>query len=161
MDYQKILPQYQYSFNAGPLLPEFLDNSPILGNCRLAIQLYFYRLHNKVFLPDEILCPQSFRETGTKIDLDFNDHNWMTNIQIGDVIFAERIKDKDGKFVDRSIDYFKQNEDEYITYLHTAIISNKEPFEIWHATTITNNTCFWDLDQFNNYYKIIGLRRFI
>lgn len=161
MNYQKILPQYLYSFNAGPLVPELLDSSPCQGNCRLAIQLYFYRLHNKIFLPDEILCPKSYRETGVKVDLDFNDPSWITNAQVGDVIFAERIKDKDGKPLDRSIDYFKQNEDEYITYLHTAIISNIEPFEIWHATTITSNTCFWDYNRFNNYYKIIRVKRFI
>lgn len=107
------------------------------------------------------MCPKSYRETGVKIDLDFSDPNWITYAQIGDVIFAERIKDKDGKIVDRSIDYFKQDEDEYITYLHTAIISNKVPFEIWHATTVTSNTYFWDFNQFNNYYKIIKVKRFI
>jgi hypothetical protein len=161
MNYKEILPQYLYSFDAGPLLPEFLESSPSIGNCRLAIQLYFYRLHNQIFLPDEILCPKSYRETGVKVDLDFNHPNWISYAQIGDVIFAERIKNKDGQLVDRSINYFKQNEDEYIIYLHTAIISNIEPFEIWHATTITSNTCFWDFNKFNNYYKIISVRRFI
>lgn len=72
MEYHKILPQYQYRLNAGPLLPEQLDSSPTEGNCRLAIQLYFYRIHNKTFLPSEILCPQSYRDTGIKINLDFN-----------------------------------------------------------------------------------------
>jgi hypothetical protein len=161
MDYQKILPQFEYSFNSGPLLPEFLDSAPNLGNCRLAIQLYFYRLHYKIFLPDEILCPKSYRETGINIHLDFNNQSWISNVVVGDVVFAERIKDKEGKSIDRSIDYFKFNEDEYITYLHTAVISSIEPFEIWHATTITNNTCYWDLNQFNEYYKIVRIRRFI
>jgi hypothetical protein len=161
MDYKILLPQFEYSFNAGPLLPEFLDSAPNLGNCRLAIQLYFYRLHHKIFLPDEILCPKSYRETGIKIHLDFNDPSWISNVVVGDVIFAERIKDKEGKPIDRSIEYFNHNEEEYITYLHTAIISSKGPTEVWHATTITNNTCYWDLTQFNNYYKIVSVRRFI
>jgi hypothetical protein len=161
VDYQKILPKFKYSFTCGPLSWELLDSSPTLGNCRLAVQLYFYRLHNIIFHPDEILCPKSYRETGVEVDIGPNRLNWMDYVRVGDVIFAERIKDKDGKIVDRSIDYFKQNEDEYITYLHTAIICNNDPFEIWHATTITNETCFWDFKQFNNYYRIVRIKRFI
>lgn len=152
------LPFFTYDLNSGPVSMDLLDRIPAKGNCRTAIQ-YYFAIFNKIkFQPDEILCPKSFRETGRLIALNFSDPNWIQLLKSGDVFFAERIRSKSGEIIDRSTGTF-ENEDAYITSLHTAIYIGDQ--NIWHATAITGATCTWRLDEFKYFYKVIAVKRFV
>lgn len=168
------LPHFKYNLNAGPETIEALSENPKSGNCRLAIQQYFFVSSGIRFNPEEILCPRSFRETGTEI-LGQTDHWDWSQLSRGDVLFAERILGKDGSKVDRSRSSFS-TEDLWITYLHSAVFlgmadedllkllpSSDYPKNmplIWHATAVSGETCVWSTSQFEKYYKPISARRF-
>ncbi len=168
------LPHFKYDLNAGPRPIEMLTEIPESGNCRLAIQQYFFVSSGTRFNPEEILCPQSFRKTGTEIIGQSDLWNWSQLVR-GDVLFAERILGKDGGKVDRSRGSFS-TEDLWITYLHSAVflgMADEKLFEllppssypqnthlVWHATAVSGVTCVWSTDKFEKYYKPISARRF-
>ena len=81
-------------------------------------------------------------------------------LQSGDIIYAEKIMDKINKSVDRSRANFK-SEDDYVTALHTAIYVGNKDQEIWHATLIEGESCYWSLEKFNQYYLPIVAKRII
>ena len=152
-----MLPTFIYKFNKGPTEKEFLGEPIKEGDCRLAIQLYFYKIHNLFIESDKILCPRSYKETGVFIWRE-GEQNFLEKIKIGDVIYAERIKDKNKVAILRDRNYFK-SEDEWIIALHTAIYFDKNL--IWHATAIEGQTCYWDLSKFLEFYKPVAVKRFL
>ena len=82
----------------------------------------------------------------------------IDNIQKGDVIFAQRIKSKEGAVIRRKKSEY-DTEDDWIIALHTAIYFEKDT--IWHATAIAGGTCYWDIETFLEYYKIVAVKRFL
>lgn len=151
------LPIYTYDIDRGPL-----DTSTELaatisrGNCRLAIQVYFYRMHNLWLRPDQVLCPALYRSTGCFVEDD------ISKSSQGDIILAERIRNKEGRIIDRSRSSYA-TEDEWIISLHSAVLivpeSEKREAHIWHATAIAGGTCEWSRSVFERYYRIVAIKR--
>jgi len=150
--------QFSYKFDAGPLSSvEELFGDWEFGNCRRVVQYYTY-LKKKIFLkPNEVLCPEAYYETGAFIIEEGQDFS-ISNLIDGDIIYAEKIRNKEGNLIDKSIETFA-TKDDYIISLHTAIFTGEKDKEIWHATAIEGSSCFWSLEKFLNYYKPIAVKR--
>lgn len=153
-----MLKSFSYQLNAGPLpTEEALLEDWQIGNCRRAIQLYFL-ISKRVFLPPEkVLCPAAYHQTGNFIfrkgeSVDFG------LCKAGDIIYAERIRNKDGGLIDKSEKSFIR-EDDYITSLHTAIYTGDPGREIYHATSIEGGSCNWSLKRFLEFYKPVAVKR--
>lgn len=164
---------YTFDTDAGPLSEETLKSESFIhGNCRRAIQYYLYKTKGLFLRSEEVLLPNDCRNVGEFIFreelIDFK------QLKRGDVIYAENIRNKKGKPEDKSRNHFK-NEDEWLMYLHTAIYLGELDDElinilpkgdypqniplIWHATFIGGGTCVWTLDKFEQYYKVISVKR--
>ena len=146
---------FTYVFNAGPLpLEELTQANFTVGNCRRAIQDYLYCIHGLYLTPDQVLLPEGFVHTGEFITRDeFVD--WAL-YQPGDIIYAERIQDKEHRAIDRSRTTYDSDE-AWMVQLHSAIYMGSDT--VYHATAITGETCFWSIPKFLEYYKIIAVKR--
>ncbi|MEI6532681.1 MAG: hypothetical protein WCO06_02475 [Candidatus Roizmanbacteria bacterium] len=146
---------FKYKFDDGPLpLRELRCHTFTTGNCRRAIQDYLYFTHNLFLQPEHVLFPNGYLNTGK-----FITSNEVVDLSLynqGDIIYAERIKDKKNNQIIRSPEQFMTQED-YLINLHTAIFINADT--IYHATSITGETCIWNINLFFNYYKIIAVKR--
>jgi len=154
------LKTFSYNLNAGPFnTADELNNKWTEGNCRRLLQYYFLSEH-KIFLkPEQILCPNGYYKTG-KFVFKKGHHIDISQLQIGDVLYAERIRDKSGKLINRAREKFNSL-DEYLISLHSAIFQNIAGEEILHATQIEGRSCIWSLEQFIHYYKPIAVKRII
>lgn len=142
---------------AGPLPKDGLEKEFKEGNCRLAVQIYFYKIHNVYFKPEKILNPNGYKNTGKFVftageEIDFN------TAAEGDVIYGENIVNKKGESINRGRETFN-DEDEWILHFHTAVYLGNN--QIWHATHFAGTSCFWTVDQFKKFYKPIALKRFL
>lgn len=156
--------QFSYKYLAGPVLTEKELNSDFTeGNCRFALQLYFYRIHGKFFERDEIYLPGGYKVLGEFVfketDIDVN------QLKPGDVLYAENIRNKQGQKVDKSLERYR-NKDEWLYYLHSLIYLGKldddsDTNYVWHATHIAGGPVVWDWDKFLHYYKPISAKRVI
>ncbi len=152
---KRILHTFIYQYNAGPLSFDELSKGDFnTGNCRRAIQDYLYCKYDTYLTPEEILLPQAYKEIGI-----FITENGEVNISLykdGDIVYAERIKDKNNKKIDKNRNTFR-TEDEWIYQFHSAVYIGN--ISIYHATAIAGGTCMWSLDTFQKYYKIIAVKR--
>ncbi len=151
------LPTFKYSYLAGPLPKNELKKEIKAGNCRLAVQIYFYNTHNVYFEPKKILNPDGYKNTGKFI---FKAGNYIDfkKARIGDVIYAENIVNKKNEPVSKDRNTFNSDGD-WILHFHTAIYLGNE--QIWHATNFEENSCFWTIEKFKKFYKPIALKRFL
>lgn len=150
--------EFIYKFNEGPLfsIEELLGNWET-GNCRRVVQYYTF-LKKKIFLkPEEVLCPEAYNNTGIFI-INENEEFSISKLIEGDIIYAEKIRNKEGGLIDKSLKTFPSKND-YIISLHTAIFTGERGMEIWHATAIEGSSCFWSLEKFLNYYLPIAVKR--
>lgn len=148
---------YKFDKGGGPLSKKLLQGKITSGNCRLAVQDYFFSVHNLYLKPKDILLPFAYHKVGCFVDL-FD--------QAGDIIYAEKLRDNKS---------FK-NEDERILHFHTAIFLGKLnktilsslPFKsniktgtlvVWHASCIANGTDIWPVEKFLNYYRVVAAKR--
>ncbi|MCL5666174.1 MAG: hypothetical protein M1383_00130 [Patescibacteria group bacterium] len=165
---------YEYEKGSGPLQsPELLDSNFTKGNCRTALQLYFYYVHSLFLKPEQILLPEGYKNTGKFIfkeePIDFG------KLNRGAVIYAQNLRGKKEQLLNKDKDTFP-TEDEWILHLHTAIYLGEFDSElsqilpegedypkhtplVWHATTIEGKTCVWTLEKFLHYYKSISAKR--
>lgn len=154
------LPNASYCIDCGPVdISKLEDNFEEL-NCRLAIQLYFHAIHHLDLSPEKILCPLSYRNLGTVVEQ--RNGYFFDELLPGDIIFAERIRNKKREKIDNSIAKFEK-EDDWITALHSAIYlgtKNKNHL-IWHATSIEGKSCIWSTEKFELFYKPVLARRVI
>lgn len=153
-----MLRNYTYKFNEGPFnTEEELLGVWEIGNCRRAVQLYIYEYKGQFLTPAQVLCPESYKETGEFVS--GNDKEFcFESLIAGDIIYAEGLRNKMGEAVDKSLPTYKTY-DEHLTSLHTAIFTGEEGKEIWHATFIEGGTCYWSLEKFKNFYKPIAAKR--
>jgi len=151
------LHHFKYKYNEGPLLMEELHRAIFTtGNCRRAIQDYLYCKFGLYLEPEKILLPEGYLKTGTFITrdeiIDFSLY------KPGDIIYAEKIRDKNNKVINKGKSFFKTG-NEWIVSLHSAIFVDDNL--IYHATAITEQTCYWSVGKFKNYYKIVAVKRVI
>lgn len=152
-----VLPSFTYDIKSGPVeTPDELTAPISKGNCRLAVQVYFYFVHGLWLRPEQVLCPALYRATGRLMGERFSD-----GLE-GDVILAERIRNKEGSLIDRSRSFYA-TEDEWIISLHSAVLivpeSEKSEARIWHATAIAGGTCEWSRSEFEKYYRVVAIKR--
>lgn len=97
-------------------------------------------------------------------------------LQEGDILYAESIRSKYGKPLQRDASAF-ESKFEYLIRLHMGVYINKNREQIdallpqkietngqqlvWHANYIDGGCGIWSLQQFQQYYKIIAVRRVI
>ncbi|HBP00204.1 MAG: hypothetical protein UU48_C0001G0055 [Candidatus Uhrbacteria bacterium GW2011_GWF2_41_16] len=150
--------EFKYKFDAGPVASqEDLLSEWAIGNCRRAVQLYTFRKKNLFLKLEQVLCPAAYNETGVFVinkDQEFS----FDSLVDGDIIYAEKIRNKNGKEVDKSENTFN-SADEYIISLHTALYTGEKDREIWHATAVEGSSCFWPLEKFLHFYKPIVAKR--
>ena len=153
-----MLKYFTYKFSDGPLSSvEELSGDWDTGNCRRAVQYYIWNQRALFLSPDKILCPSGYNETGTFVIN--RDRKFIFDLLAdGDVIYAEKIRDKEGKTIDKSEKTFASN-DAYVISLHTALFSGNKGEEIWHATAIEGSSCYWSLEQFLHHYRPIAAKR--
>lgn len=153
------MPRYfTYKFRDGPLSSaEELSGNWSTGNCRRAVQHYIFTRKNLFLSPNDILCPAGYYKTGTFV-VDRNQVFHSDLLTDGDVIYAEKIRDKNGKDT-RMTEKAFTSVDEYIISLHTALFTGKRKEEIWHATAVEGNSCYWSFEKFLNYYHPVAAKR--
>jgi hypothetical protein len=154
--------KFIYTYLAGPVdTPEEIDAGVTEGNCRFALQLYFYRKHGIFFQKDDIYLPDGYNTTGKFIfkeePIDFD------KLLPGDVVYAQNLRSKEGDEIDKSMEKYASKE-EWIFYFHSAIfigqIDDKTDTQyIWHATYIEGGPTLWTLEKFMHYYKPISAKR--
>ena len=154
------LKSFSYKFDAGPLTTkEELRGDWHVGNCRRALQYYFYAMRGLFLLPEEVLCPEAYYKTGEFV-FKKGETVDLHKLQTGDVIYAERIRAKDGSLINKSEESFPTI-DEYIVALHTSIYLDEQDKEIWHATSIEGSSCQWSLTKFLEFYTPIAVKRIL
>jgi len=153
---------FAYKYLAGPVnTAEDIECGVSEGNCRFALQLYFYRVRNIFLKSDEIYLPGGYKTLGTFIyeeePVDFS------RLAAGDIVFAENLRNKEGELVDRSLTRYS-DKDKWLYHLHSAIFvgngaDGAESNCIWHSTRIAGGPILWNLDTFLHYYKPISAKR--
>ncbi|MDB5245353.1 MAG: hypothetical protein JWN90_458 [Parcubacteria group bacterium] len=152
---------FEYKYILGPVESVETFRLPILeGNCRLALQLYYYRVHGIFFQKDDIYLPGGYKVWGEFIfkeeSIDFD------QLQPGDIIYAQNFRGKRGQELLKGIEHFK-DKDEWLWHLHSVIYVGKVDgtHYIWNATSIVGGTVTWPLETFEYYYKPISAKRIL
>ena len=154
------LPDFSYDIHSGPFEnPEKLKDV-VKGNCRLAVQVYFYLAHGIWLTPSQVLCPELYHSTGVFV---FKDEPIdFLSFRKGDIVFSERVHNKKGKNIQKTKDSFL-SEDDWIISLHTSIVisigARREDCRFWHATAVSGSTCEWSVDKFEFYYRPVAVKR--
>lgn len=148
-----------YSYLAGPVeTAADLEREIMVGNCRFALQLYFYKIHQLFLEKDQIYLPGGYHTLGTFI---FNEQTIDYNsLKTGDIIYAQNLRNKAGVQLSRNEEDYQSKAD-WIYHFHSAIfIKQPDGTEaIWHATSIENGPAIWTRDHFEQYYKPISVKR--
>ncbi|HEX8994079.1 MAG TPA: hypothetical protein VF803_02400 [Candidatus Paceibacterota bacterium] len=153
-----MLRQFSYERDAGPLASvEELRSGWETGNCRRAVQLYEYERREIFLNPEEVLCPEAYHSTGEFV-FKKGEPIDPSQLQDGDIAYAERIRNTKEEAIDKSEDTFA-SEDEYVVSLHTAVYTGTPGAEIWHATFIEGGSCYWPLEKFLYFYKPVAVKR--
>jgi len=153
---------FVYKYLAGPVVTEDeLKELPAEGNCRFALQLYFYQVHNCFYTRDEIYLPGGYKVLG-KFVFKEEEINYG-KLKEGDIIFAQNLRNKkDEEVLERDVTHFS-DKDEWLFHFHSAIwvgnIPNEDEPMLWHATSIENGPVLWPLSKFLHYYKPISAKR--
>ena len=149
---------FPYDYNSGPLKLKDLNKPLKMGNCRLAIQHYFYCCHHRYFQRKDMLAPRVYCEVG----------NFVARPNRGDVIFAEKkIRSKDISDVNSWIVglhtaiYIGKPGRSIIKFLPTGINLNDNMDYIWHSSLLSKGSAFWTLDELKKHYDIIAIKRLI
>jgi hypothetical protein len=144
------LKDFNYKFLAGPFETEkeLLSNWEV-GNCRRAIQWYFFTQHNRFLVPREVLLPDAFHKTGQFV-ISPDDRFDFKELHEGDLIYAN--KQSNQQPLDPS-------DDDQLIRLHTAIYLGDS--KIWHATSVEGKVCAWSTNDFQEHYRPIAAKRII
>ncbi len=125
------------------------------GNCRFAIQLYFYRIHNHWLEKDEVYLPGGYEHLGEFVfreeSIDFS------VLKPSNIIYAQNLKQKDGTYYARDPKTTRRSPtgDLISTQLYTSA-------KLLIRITFTAPVVFaavWPLEQFVEYYKPISVKR--
>lgn len=155
---------FRYNYLKGPVDSSNELNSKIeSGNCRLALQLYFYRIHNIFLKRDDIYLPGGYKILGRFVfkeePINFDE------LKQGDILYAQNLRSKEGRILKRDPKNYK-DKDEWLYHLHSAIYLGEisglgHAKYIWHATSIEDGTTVWTLEKFQHFYKPISAKRLL
>lgn len=154
--------QFEYVYLAGPVdSSEEIDAGVQKGNCRYALQLYYYKQHGKFYKRDEIYLPGGYKVLGEFIfkeePIDFS------QLKQGDILFAQNFRNKEGKLLNKGVENY-ETKDKWLFDLHSAIYLGKidpdtDEQYIWHATSIEGGPALWTLDKFCYHYLPVSAKR--
>jgi len=168
------LSQFKYSFLAGPTSEKELQKPLKTGNCRRALQEYYYRVHSTCLDEDQLLCPQAYWNTGSFVSKwEAKDEIQTSILKTSDILYASRRKVDQAQFTIQQI----EEDDQKLIRLHTAVyirnpkdiakflplsidISSENP-HIWHATALDQIASLWPLKKFLEYYRLVAAKRMI
>ncbi|MFA6968163.1 hypothetical protein [Bosea sp. (in: a-proteobacteria)] len=155
-----MMKKFGYRLDAGPLgSAAELAGEWDEGNCRRAVQLYLFSMMGEFIEPDHVLCPQIFYQTGTFV-VNVGQKFDFEILGNGDVIFAERLKNRQGTEINCGRSAFCSTDD-YLISLHTALYTGYKSREIWHATAIEGSSCYWDTQRFQEFYRPVAAKRLV
>ena len=168
------LHNFNYKYLRGPVSEDSLKMQISEGNCRLAVQDYFYTIYGIYLDRNEIVLPEA-KNKGILIEND-GKIDFLDNIREEDIIYGEKIKTSTGERVNLSEKRII-NENEWLTGLHMGVYLGVQPSEvlsslsynemdmkkpvIWHSSFISKGTSLWSVDKFCEYYKPVFARRII
>ncbi len=169
------LSSFRYNYQKGPRFESEAEEEIEEGNCRLALQDYFLVFNSRNFRESELLNPEAYLHTGIFLKESPSD-DFFGGLQTGTVIYAERVRKKNGDRASKSRTNFSSKR-EYLVSLHSAIyiesitdeILKKLPLgilcvdkgpAIWHATAVEGGTCLWSTEKFLLYYKPVAAKSF-
>ncbi len=169
------LPDFGYEYLDGPVSKDILNTEITKGNCRLAVQYYFYKFHGIYLGPDEIVLPEAKNKGILMENKDIN--IFLNGLREGDIIYAEKLRNSLGKKFKPSSEKFK-TEEERLRNLHLGVYLgvlkeeelNRFSLEniddigkpvIWHSSFISKGTALWPVEKFCHYYLPIITRRVI
>lgn len=142
---------FEYEFRTGPFdSPEDFKVKISKGNCRLAVQLYFFRTHNLFLKPEQVLNPYAFRNTGKFVFQ--NESVDFRRTRNSDVIYAEKLPVRRSAF---------KTEEEWLISLHTAVVIKRCGIRVWHASSLCGKSELWTVAQFEKSYKIVAVKRIL
>ena len=168
------LHNFGYEYLRGPVSEDVLKTEISEGNCRLAVQDYFYTIYGIYLNENEIILPEA-EDKG--ILMENNDIDiFLKNLKEGDIFYGEKIKTSKGRRVNLGEKRIA-NENEWLTNLHMGIYLGIQPSEVlkslsynemdmdkpvvWHSSFISKGTSLWSIDKFCEYYKPVFIRRII
>lgn len=155
-----MMKEFDYRFDAGPFgSADELAGEWDEGNCRRAVQLYLFSMRGEFLEPDRVLCPEIYSRTGTFV-IDVDEQFAFERLSNGDVIFAERLKDRRGAKNNCGRSAFISSDD-YVISLHTAVYTGRKNREIWHATAIEGSSCYWNTQRFLEFYRPVAAKRLL
>lgn len=149
---------FSYKYLAGP--EETIEGmvKAQAGNCRFALQVYFYSVHGLFLKKDQIYLPGGYKTIGRFIfeeeAIDFN------RLCSGDIVYAQNLRNKRNELLNKNPEQYA-SKDEWLYYLHSAIYIGKIDglHYLWHATNIEGGPVVWQLEKFQHYYKPISAKR--
>jgi hypothetical protein len=166
---------FSYKFLEGPLPPERLRQELSEGNCRLAVQDYYFTLHGIYLGSPDIVPPEAFKSPGIFInDMQNDEDEFFTSLKAGDIIYAEKYRDSSG----RKFKSVRMTEAErmikfhmgvYLGILNDDLLSRLPNIDytergkpiIWHSSYISRGTDVWTKDKFCYYYQPIIAKRIL
>jgi hypothetical protein len=155
------LDTFVYKYLAGPVeTAAEIEAGVPEGNCRFALQLYFYRMHGIFLKRDEIYLPGGYKTLGRFVfeEAPVN----LDDLLPGDILYAQIIRDKEGRAVDKSLEQYR-DKDVWLYYLHSAIylgaLDDGPNRYVWHSTLIDAGPTLWSFEKFGYYYKPISAKR--
>lgn len=168
------LHNFSYKYLYGPVSEDILKTEITEGNCRLAVQDYFYTNYGIYLDEKEIVLPEA-KNKGIFIE-NSNTDIFLSNLKEGDIVYAEKFRNSLGKEINFNKKRFV-SEDEWLINLHLGIylgvqsgevlsnlsyneIDERKPV-IWHSSFISGGTSLWSVDKFCEYYKPVIARRLL
>lgn len=145
---------FTYKFDKGPVNKEVLQSDNFTeGNCRFAFQYYLFKIHDWFINPKRVLNPGAYKQLGKFVVPEGEwDADSIKFLKPGDIIYAERIRDKPKMFT---------RKDDWIKSLHSAVWVGINKKQVYHATVVEGRSCFWELAKFLEYYLPIAVKRFL
>ena len=178
MNRPEMLPSYSYRYYEGPLSLEQLQQKPPVGNCRRAVQDYYWTFHGKYLGSEDIVFPEALKNEGIIVKKFQNDtDDFSSDLQTGDIVYAEKLRDSRG-IVFSSAKHVSLSEEERMRNFHLGVyigvptaeilariptieVIDKGRPTIWHASFIAGGTDLWPVDRFCYYYRPVLATRLL
>lgn len=177
MSLERYLLDIPFDRNAGPVNPEHLGSKLEVTNCQRAIQEFYFRIANIRLDEQQVLSSSILNHGNYVIELGETPTFFFHELSFGDLIYSERLRDKDKKFIYRDrISFFDLQA--WAKSLHLAVYlgklkDNQQPSKhfqslshwgedkgiIYHANGVSRVSCLWTPQKFKWHYLPIAAKR--
>ncbi|MFA6185388.1 MAG: hypothetical protein WCT51_02900 [Candidatus Shapirobacteria bacterium] len=155
------LHNFKYNYLRGPVSYEDLQTEIVEGNCRLAVQDYFYINHDLYLGRKDLILSKEMVNGFDVIKNQDNIGDFFSRLKEGDIVYADNLRNSFGNELKPRSEKFP-NEEERLLNLHLGVYLDRlnQP-TIWHSSFISKGTVLWSIDEFCYYYKPFIARRII